>query len=135
MFLQDYELIEAAGGVVYNQHKNLLMIFRNGKWDLPKGKIESNEDSDKAAIREVMEETGVKDLEIEGKMEETYHTYKLNGKKVIKRTIWYSMFTESSSSLIPQYKEGITKVVWVDINDIEKKLQNSFATIATLLRQ
>ncbi|MEE2954417.1 MAG: NUDIX domain-containing protein [Bacteroidota bacterium] len=134
-FLQDYELIEAAGGVVYNQHKKLLMIFRNGKWDLPKGKIEFDEASDKAAIREVIEETGVNDLVIEEKLDETYHTYEVNGKKVIKKTIWYKMFTEFSLSFMPQLKEGITKVVWVDINDIEKKLQNSFTTIATLLKK
>mgnify|MGYP001382126275 CR=1 FL=1 len=133
--MQDYELIEAAGGVVYNQYNNLLMIFRNGKWDLPKGKIENNEASDRAAIREVMEETGVKDLVVEENLEETYHTYKLNGKKIIKRTVWYIMSTEFSSPLKPQYTEGITKVLWVDINDIEKKLQNSFATISTLLKK
>lgn len=111
------------------------MIFRNGKWDLPKGKIEFDEASDKAAIREVIEETGVNDLVIEDKLDETYHTYEVNGKKVIKKTIWYKMFTEFSLSFMPQLKEGITKVVWVDINDIEKKLQNSFTTIATLLKK
>ena len=78
-------MIEAAGGLVYNSDKKALMIFRNGKWDLPKGKIELGELIEECAIREVEEECGIYDLQIENKLIDTYHTYVLNSIKVLKK--------------------------------------------------
>ena len=132
-FCSNYNLIEAAGGLVYNRENELLMIFRNGKWDLPKGKKEKAEEIENCAKREVEEECGISGLEIVEKFSETYHIYKHNGSKVLKRTYWFKMTTNFEGVLIPQTKEGITKVAWVKQQEIKEKLQNSYGNIKTLL--
>jgi 8-oxo-dGTP pyrophosphatase MutT (NUDIX family) len=132
-FCAHYILIEAAGGLVYNREDELLMIFRNGKWDLPKGKKEEAEEIESCAKREVEEECGVSGLEITGKLTDTYHIYKHNGSKVLKRTYWFKMTTNFEGVLIPKTKEGITKVAWVKQQEIKEKLQNSYGNIKTLL--
>ena len=134
-FCDSYRLIKAAGGVVYNNDNQMLMIFRNKKWDLPKGKLERSESIEQCAIREVEEECGVSGLIITQKLEETYHAYKLNGEKVLKCTYWFEMKTSYKGKLKPQNKEGITLAIWVDKKDILQKLENSFASIIDLLKE
>ena len=133
-FCASYVLIEAAGGLVYNDESQILMIFRNGKWDLPKGKLEQNENIKACAIREVQEECGISGLSIVNALQDTYHTYIINGKKTLKRTYWFTMHTDFKGSLVPQNEEGITKVVWVDKQQIAEKLENSFGNIKELLK-
>ncbi|MFT4902653.1 MAG: 8-oxo-dGTP pyrophosphatase MutT (NUDIX family) [Thalassomonas sp.] len=133
-FCADYSLIEAAGGLVYNSDNQLLMIFRNGKWDLPKGKLEIDENIKECAIREVEEECGISGLSIINALKDTYHTYEINGKKILKRTFWFAMNSNYKGNLIPQTEEGITKVIWVDKQDIAEKLENSFRNINELLK-
>jgi len=133
IFCADYSLIEAAGGLVYNQDGQLLMIFRNNKWDLPKGKLELNENIKECAIREVHEECGISVLSIVNALQDTYHTYELNGEKILKRTYWFSMHSDFEGILVPQTEEGITEVVWVDEEQIAEKLNNSFGNIKDLL--
>jgi 8-oxo-dGTP pyrophosphatase MutT (NUDIX family) len=133
IFCADYSLIEAAGGLVYNNECQLLMIFRNNKWDLPKGKLEQNENIKECAIREVQEECGASGLRIINALQDTYHIYEINGIKILKRTYWFSMHTDSKCSLEPQIEEGITEVVWVDKEQIAEKLNNSFRNIKELL--
>ena len=132
-FCAKYILIEAAGGLVYNSKNQLLMIFRSGKWDLPKGKLEVGENIQDCAIREVEEECGVNNLQIVSQPQSTYHTYEIKGKAILKRTYWFKMNTNYTHELIPQIKEGITKVEWVYEKDISKKLENSFGIIKDLL--
>ena len=127
-------MVKAAGGVVYNQKKELLMIFRNGKWDLPKGKLETGESIEECAIREVQEECGVNNLQIISKLSDTYHTYELNGKMVLKHTFWFRMTTNFEGELSPQTKEGITKVKWVKQDEIAEKLKNSYANLVELFQ-
>jgi len=134
IFCADYLLIKAAGGVVYNNENQLLMIFRNNKWDLPKGKLEQNENIKECAIREVQEECGVSDLRIVNSLQDTYHTYENKGKKILKRTYWFTMNTDFKGNLVPQTEESITNVVWVDNKDVEGKLNNSFGNIKELLK-
>ena len=133
IFCSNYILIEAAGGLVYNNENQLLMIFRNEKWDLPKGKLEHNEDIKECAIREVEEECGISGLVIKSELKPTYHTYEIKGKKILKRTYWFAMHTDFKGSLVPQTEEGITEVVWVDKEQIAEKLNNSFGNIKDLL--
>ncbi|MEE2700517.1 MAG: NUDIX domain-containing protein [Bacteroidota bacterium] len=133
-FCCDYVMIEAAGGVVYNQKGEVLMIFRNGKWDLPKGKLEVEETIEQCAIREVIEESGVANLSITKKLKDTYHTYELKGEAVLKRTYWFEMFTDFNGELVPQTKEGITKVFWVNKKEIADKLKCSYPNIVELLQ-
>ena len=89
-FCSKYKVIEAAGGLVFNEKNKILMIFRNGKWDLPKGKIELGESIEDAAIREVEEECGIDNLKIDNKLINTYHTYNLNGFNILKKT-WFRL--------------------------------------------
>ena len=134
IFCADYSLIEAAGGLAYNTENQLLMIFRNGKWDLPKGKLEQNENIKECAIREVEEECGILGLSIVNVLQDTYHIYELKGEKILKRTYWFTMHTDFKGSLVPQSEEGITEVVWVDKDQIAEKLNNSFGNIKELLK-
>ena len=132
-FCADKILIKAAGGIVLNNENQVLMILRNGKWDLPKGKLEFNEDIKECAIREVEEECGVRNLEIVNKIAETYHTYRAGNRDILKHTFWFRMRTDHNSDLIPQTSEGITKVEWVDQKDIVSKLENTYLSIKDLL--
>jgi len=128
-------MIEAAGGLVFNNDGDILMIFRNGKWDLPKGKLEIGESVEECAIREVEEECGILDLIIENKIKDTYHTYVLEGENILKKTYWYKMKTDYSAKLVPQIEEGITKASWVDKDQISKKLKNSYGNISDVLNE
>ena len=131
-FCANYVLIEAAGGLVYNDVNQLLMIFRNGKWDLPKGKLEIGENIEQCAIREVEEECGILGLKIMKQFQKTYHTYEINGEKILKCTYWFIMRSSFKGNLVPQTKEGITAVVWADKEDIAEKLENSYGNIKEL---
>tara|TARA_B100000767_G_scaffold266822_1_gene284746 strand:+ start:2313 stop:2798 length:486 start_codon:yes stop_codon:yes gene_type:complete len=133
VFCSNYTIIQAAGGLVYNNENQLLMIFRNKKWDLPKGKLEYNEDIKVCAIREVEEECGVSGLFIESALQPTYHTYEIKGEKILKCTFWFVMNTKFNGVLVPQNEEGITDVIWVDRKDIAEKLNNSFGNIKDIL--
>ena len=134
-FCSKYIMIEAAGGLVFNKDGDILMIFRNGKWDLPKGKLEIGESVEECAIREVEEECGISDLIIENKIKDTYHTYVLEGENILKKTYWYKMKTDYSAKLVPQIEEGITKASWVDKDQISKKLKNSYGNISDVLNE
>ena len=98
---------KAAGGIVYNTNNEILFIFRNGKWDLPKGGIERGETKKETALREVFEETGVKELKIISKIDKTYHIFKRNGVYKLKETTWFKMKTKFSGVLVTQSDEGI----------------------------
>ena len=132
-FCKEYKIIIAAGGLVYNTKDQILMIFRNGKWDLPKGKLDKWETSEEGAIREVTEECGVSELEIIRPLQDTYHTYKLDGEKILKKIFWFEMRSFHVDSLEPENKEGITLALWVEKKDIKDKLHNSYGNIVELL--
>ncbi len=126
---QKLPFVLAAGGLVYNDEDQALFIYRNDKWDLPKGHVESGEALEEAAIREVEEETGVRDLTITQFLKTTYHIYKRNGKYKLKITYWYEMTTDYSGDLSPQKKEGIKKAKWKTEKQAKKALQKSYANI------
>jgi len=132
-FLKKAPNVVAGGGKVYNNKGKVLFIYRNGKWDLPKGKIEKKESIEETAIREVEEETGVKGLEIVKPIETTYHIFKRRGRYRIKITYWFEMKTSFDGKLYPQEKEGITKVKWLGKKKIKKALENSYANIKILV--
>jgi 8-oxo-dGTP pyrophosphatase MutT (NUDIX family) len=132
-FLKLLPNVIAGGGKVYNNKGEVLFIYRNNKWDLPKGKAESKETIDKTAIREVEEETGVQGLRITKPLEMTYHIFKRNGKYRIKITYWFEMKTNYNGKLIPQKNEGITKVKWLNSKQITKAMKNSYANIKELM--
>jgi 8-oxo-dGTP pyrophosphatase MutT (NUDIX family) len=133
LFLRLLPNAVAGGGKVYNANNEILFIYRNSKWDLPKGKIEHKETIEETALREVEEETGVKGLEITKSLPTTYHIFKRNGKHKIKVTYWFEMKTNYNGKLFPQEKEGITKVKWLDHKSSQKALENSYANIKVLV--
>lgn len=125
-------VVEAGGGMVYNAKKEILFIYRNGKWDLPKGKLEKGESSQDGAIRETEEETGVRDLQIRRFIAKTYHVFKRNGKFKLKITYWYEMYTDFDEELIPEAKEGIKKAKWKNFAQSQKALTESYENIKLL---
>lgn len=132
-FLKLLPNVVAGGGKVFNDKKEILFIYRNDKWDLPKGKAESYETIEETALREVAEETGVAGLKIVKPLETTYHVFKRNGKYKIKVTYWFEMKTTFSGVLYPQENEGITKVAWLNAVQTQEALTNSYANIKALL--
>ena len=132
-FFKNFEIIEAAGGIVQNEKKELLFINRLGKWDLPKGKVEPGEKEEESAVREVTEETGVKDLHLKKKIGETYHVYDAFGKHFLKVSHWYYMTCPSKQELVPQTIEGIIEVKWVKTKDIKEPMQNTYPSINDIL--
>ncbi|WCO03645.1 NUDIX hydrolase [Psychroserpens ponticola] len=132
-FLKKLPNVIAGGGKVINDNGEILFIYRNNKWDLPKGKAEQNETINETALREVEEETGVSGLSIVKPIETTFHIFKRNGKHKIKITYWFEMKTSYSGPLFPQEKEGITKVEWLNSDASTKALENSYANIKILV--
>ncbi|WP_274476071.1 NUDIX hydrolase [Mangrovimonas aestuarii] len=132
-FLKLLPNVVAGGGKVLNAEGEILFIYRNDKWDLPKGKAESKETIEDTAVREVEEETGVAGLRIIKPLETTYHIFKRNGKHKIKITYWFEMVTDYNGLLEPQENEGITKVAWLDSEQTEEALKNSYANIKQLV--
>ena len=123
---------KAGGGLVTNAKGEVLFIFRNGKWDLPKGGIEKGEEIHETALREVMEETGVRGLRAHEKICKTYHIFKRNGRYKLKITHWFRMETDYSGPLEGQLEEGIEKVEWIKPSEIPAALQNSYENIKLL---
>lgn len=135
-FLSFYQYIEAAGGVVKNAKGKILFIYRNDKWDLPKGKIEKDETAESAAVREVEEECGLKNLKIIRELNSTYHTYFLQKKRILKRTYWFEMFYDGTENPKPQKKEGITKTRWMNQKEIEEVAKkNTYKAISDVINE
>ncbi|HEU5164604.1 MAG TPA: NUDIX domain-containing protein [Chitinophagaceae bacterium] len=132
-FFKKFTLIKAAGGFVLNENNEALMMFRRGKWDLPKGKMDKKETFEECAIRETEEETGLKNIKLLSPLITTYHTYHEGSKYVLKETKWFMMKISGQQKLIPQATEQITKLEWVERNALKKYLQNSFPSVNDVL--
>jgi 8-oxo-dGTP pyrophosphatase MutT (NUDIX family) len=131
--IKSITLIEAAGGMVKNAKGDYLFIYRNDKWDLPKGKIEKGEGKREGAIREVEEECGITVSGIGERICKTYHTYTYKGEVVLKRTYWYEMSYNGAEKLKPQLEEGITDVRWFRKWHIDAIVKNTFPSIMDVL--
>ena len=132
-FLKQFPIVEAAGGLVERTDNKFLFIFRNDKWDLPKGGVEKNELIIEAAKREVMEETGVGDLIVQNQLSETYHIFKKGKRYILKKTYWFKMSTNYTGQLQPQIEEGISKTEWVSKVGIEGFLDDAFENIRIIV--
>ena len=127
--------IEAAGGIVRNSNGQLLFIFRNGRWDLPKGKLEAGETIEEGAMREVEEECGIHGLGITGELRPTYHVYEMHGKVHFKTTYWFQMHYSGNEALVPQTEEGIERVEWIAEAGLDEVRKNTWSNILELIGQ
>lgn len=132
-FFKNFTPVEAAGGIVQNDKKQLLFIYRLHKWDLPKGKVEKGEEFSTCAMREIEEETGVTNLTIRSKTGETYHTYNAYGKHFIKTTHWYYITCSSKQKLVPQKEEDIAAIQWINSKNIQEPLSNTYPSIKDIV--
>lgn len=128
-----FKVVVAGGGVVLNDKKEVLFIFRGGKWDLPKGRIEQDESIEETAVREVEEECGISNLSLKGFLITTHHIFYQKKERRLKETHWYNMYSDDAKELTPQTEEGITVAEFKGKTDIEVALQNSYANIRLVL--
>lgn len=130
-----YEPVDAGGGVVVNEDGAVLMIYRRGKWDLPKGKRDDGEDIAQCAMREVSEETGLTKLQLGEKICDTYHVYSQYGQNLLKCTSWYKMLGTNKDILSPQAEENIEKAEWLAEKDLRFVVYKSYEAIREVLVQ
>jgi 8-oxo-dGTP pyrophosphatase MutT (NUDIX family) len=133
VFCSLFFYIESAGGAVMNENDELLMIFRNDYWDLPKGKIDDKETPMQTALREVQEECGIMNLTIVEELPYTHHIYLRDEKEYLKRTYWFKMICKDSPKLVPQTSEGITQAKWVSRGEIKKILPFVYPSLREIL--
>ena len=132
-FEPNFCTLPAAGGVVWNEKEELLMIHRLGKWDLPKGKLDPGEQMAMCAVREVEEETGLDEISFSGFLKSTYHIYQLKEDWILKKTEWYELHAPKQP-LVAEAEEDIAQAIWVPQKDIKKLLENSYPNIVFLLQ-
>lgn len=132
-FMGHFKVIEAAGGIVRNNANQILFIYRLCKWDFPKGKIEKREGREEAALREVKEECGFKEIELGAPLPTSYHIYKEKNREILKISYWFRMYSDDQD-LQPQVAEDITEVMWVDETQTEMVLKNTYPSIKFLLK-
>lgn len=132
---QHLTLVQAAGGLVTTPNQNVLLIFRRGKWDLPKGKLDDGEALDVCAVREVEEETGLSNIHLKEKLLVTYHTYYEKGDHILKETHWYLMSVQNEQELIPQTDEDIEKCEWISFENLNTYMQNTHPSIIDVVNK
>lgn len=134
-FISNKIIIEAAGGMVINDEEKLLMIFRRGQWDMPKGKLDDGESIEECALREVEEETGLHSLRLGKKLQITYHTYAIGSQMVIKPSHWYLMNFIGEEAPIPQTEEDITEIRWVNKAEASSLVELMFPSIREMVEK
>lgn len=132
-FKKHMTVIQAGGGLVHTDEKTFLLIFRRGKWDLPKGKQDKGETIAETALREVAEETGLTALQLEEPITVTYHTYQEKEELILKESHWFLMKSAQQESLTPQLEEDIEKCVWVKEADLAPYLENTHPSILSVI--
>lgn len=130
---EKFIVIQAAGGLVHTAEESILLIFRKGKWDLPKGKLDAGEELESCAIREVEEETGVKNIQSEKLITLTYHTYYEKQKFILKESFWYLMHSKEEQILMPQTEEDIEKCEWIPILEIGPYMKNAHPSVVDVI--
>lgn len=124
-----FKVLVAAGGLITNPAGEILLMFRRGKWDLPKGKQDEGESLEECAVREVREETGLQQITLTDKITETFHYYPLKEKKVLKHTYWYRMQFTGTELTVPQIEEDIMDIQWIKPENLGKYLKFSYKNI------
>jgi len=134
-FWKKFTVIKAAGGLVQNEKHEILFMFRRGKWDLPKGKLDPGETLETCAVREVREETGLEKVTLKKPLITTYHTYHESGKHILKESYWYTMLARGTDNLVPQTEEDIQEVKWVPEKKLNEMMGNTFPSIKDVIEK
>jgi len=132
-FFKKFTVQQAAGGLVINANNEWLLIFRRGKWDLPKGKLEKKEKLEDCAVREAEEETGLKNITLQKPLGITWHTYHEGTRFILKESHWYLMTVSGDQQLVPQTEEEIEEVRWVNPNTLDEYLGLTYPSVADIL--
>lgn len=132
-FKNSFNVIVAGGGLVLNANKEILFIYRNGIWDLPKGRLEEGETIESTALREVEEECGIKNLSLKKFLIVTYHVFYYKKEKRLKETFWYIMDSNYSEALTPQLEEGITQAVFKNQTESKHALRDTYENIKLVI--
>ncbi|HSK14095.1 MAG TPA: NUDIX domain-containing protein, partial [Phnomibacter sp.] len=135
IFQSHFTPITAGGGIVLNDLDETLFIYRRGKWDLPKGKLDEGETIEECALREVKEETGLKIVELISKVGNTYHTYHEKKKHILKTTVWFKMLAPGHQELRPQTEEDIEEMVWSSPGNWNEVFSNTYPLIPIILER
>ncbi len=134
-FWKKFTIIKAAGGLVQNEEKKMLLIFRRGKWDLPKGKLDEGETLEQCALREVEEETGLTNIKLLSPLLTTYHTYHEGSRFILKESYWYNMKVTGKQTLLPQTEEDILEIKWVTPKEAEKLFPGCFPSVIDVIKK
>ncbi|MBL0152625.1 MAG: NUDIX domain-containing protein [Chitinophagaceae bacterium] len=134
-FFKKFTLIKAGGGLVVNEKQEILLIFRRGKWDMPKGKLDDHETIEQCSIREVQEETGLQNVQLDEALTITYHTYHEGSKFILKESHWYTMHVSGQQQLEPQKEEGIDQVIWVSKEELADYRDKVFPSVAGVIEK
>lgn len=134
-FYKKFTLVQAAGGLLQNENDDILMIFRRGKWDLPKGKLDKGETLEACAVREVEEETGVRNIQLIAPLLTTYHTYHEGARYLLKESYWYRMKAAARQDLVPQTEEGIMEIKWAGFAEAERLFPECFPSVVDVIKK
>lgn len=134
-FYKKFTIVIAAGGLVLNEKKKILMIFRRGKWDLPKGKLDKGETLEECAVREVEEETGLQQVKLLSPLVITYHTYHEGARFILKESHWYNMKVSGEQNLVPQTEEGIHEIKWVTNKEAQSLFQECYPSVIDVIKE
>jgi len=134
-FYKKFTIVIAAGGLVLNEKKKILMIFRRGKWDLPKGKLDKGETLEECAVREVEEETGLQQVKLLSPLVITYHTYHEGARFILKESHWYNMKVSGEQKLVPQTEEGIHEIKWVTNKEAQNLFQECYPSVIDVIKE
>jgi 8-oxo-dGTP pyrophosphatase MutT (NUDIX family) len=132
-FFRKFTIVQAGGGLVTNDNNEVLLIHRRGKWDLPKGKLDKGETLEECAVREVMEETGLKKVTLKAPLMTTWHTYHEGTRFIMKESHWYTMKVNEDQKLVPQTEEDIVEIKWVKPGDLKNYYRNAFPSVIDVL--
>jgi 8-oxo-dGTP pyrophosphatase MutT (NUDIX family) len=133
-FQKKFTVVQAAGGLVGNEHDQILMIFRRGRWDFPKGKLDRGEKLEDCAVREVEEETGLRNVKLLFPLTVTYHTYHEGTRHILKESHWFSMTVAGEQNLSPQTEEDISDIKWIDKKELNSYVEKTFPLISDIIQ-
>lgn len=135
-FKKSVPLLEAAGGIVFNEFNEVLFIFRRGYWDLPKGKAEPGETLEETAVREVVEETGITNVSLGAFVGTTYHVFRSprQRNRYLKKSVWYKM-NAPKQKLTIQKEEDIEEALWISVDAFRSKCKPVYNNILDILNE